>query len=254
MKFRSVGTNSLISSVSGRCTQNEALNTRIARSKVSIVIVGVLLALSSIVVAGDRPNHLVPIDAYDLYGKGYAELVFRTLVKDRYPKIWMIVRPSFGREYAVILKRVEPKDSSSIYYELEYARAEKKIWYRKDIGDGTKILDLRKDVDVERHVIRLQDNVAKNLVESWEAVLRKTRYAENDVLRIDGVGYEFYARSNHSFLDLFGQTWSPKSGIPKMMVDCGDLLIEIVKSSASDRESLIVKTMELTKELREAVK
>jgi hypothetical protein len=51
------------------------------------------------------PNHLVPIPAYDQ--DGYDQAVFHALIGGGLPKLWMVCKPSFSPEYAVIL-RAEP--------------------------------------------------------------------------------------------------------------------------------------------------
>jgi hypothetical protein len=212
---------------------------------VLMAALGFLLAASS-VSARDEPNHLEPIPAYDHWLDGYAQIVFRTLIEHRFPEVWMIALPSFRPEYAVILRRVEPEDSSEAYYELEYAIAEQPIWNHKDVGNSTYVHDFRDDVAVDRHLARLPVDVAHNLVDSWKFVVRQTRYAEEDRLVCDGVYYDFYASPL-----LFGETWSPESGIPKMMVDCGELLIQYVESASQDRTEILGQMQNLIRKLRD---
>jgi hypothetical protein len=183
--------------------------------------------------AGRGPNHLVPIPAYNYCCYGYEDIVRKTLIKDRFPEAWMMVLPSFTPEYAVVLRKVEPEDSTGVYYELEYAAAEQQIYNLMDVRDGIMDLDPRKDVKVNRQVTRLPNDLAANLVDTWKAIILQTKYAEDWPGGLDGEIYEFYV-----YCSYFGETWSPDSGIPKMMVDCGHLLIDYVKGSDSDRPKI----------------
>ncbi len=194
------------------------------------------------------PEYLEPVRPYCGILGGYTNLVFRALIGDRYPEAWMIARPSFQPEYAVLLRKGDLKDSTGVHYDVEYAVAEQEVWHWKDAGDGTKTLDPRENVVVSRQVARLPDELATSVLDTWKAVILKTRYVEKDWIGLDGVTYEFYSSP-----DFYGQTWSPDSGIPKMMVDCGELLIEYAKGSDSDRPKITDQIRELIAEMEKAI-
>lgn len=217
---------------------------------VLVAAVGFLLVAASFLVAGDRPNHLEPIQAYNhlQFLDEYYHLVFSTLVKDYRPSIWMVVEPSFRPEYAMILREVVSEDSTETFFELEYAVATEPIWNYDEHEDGTLEPDPRRNANVERKTARLDQEVARDVIGSWEIVLKQTRYAEKDWGGCDGVTYKFYASP-----DIFGQTWSPDSGVPKMIVECGELLVRYATSGDSEQNDLLDQISKLSAELRKAV-
>ncbi len=215
------------------------------------ILLGVLtwLAISSLgVFAKDELNHLEPVPAYDHSRTDYEQTVFKALIDDNWPDAWMIVRPSFRPEYAVVLRKVSEESGDSVRYELEYAEADQQIWNWREAGDGTQVIDLRKDVAVTRQTASLPTGCAERLMETWHGVLLQTTYAAKDWVGLDGIMYEFYVRP-----DIFGQTWSPKSGMPRMMVDCGELLIAYVAGDDESREITLRMIVDLLTKLRDEI-
>lgn len=200
-------------------------------------------------VGSETPNHLEPIRRdVNVSLSGYDQLVFRTLVREPEPVAWMIVKPSFFPEYAVILS-INAPDSAEPYYQLQHAVVREKIWSYKKVDKKTLELDLKSDVGVDRQAARLSAEAADQLIGAWSAVLKKTRPADRDKrwAGLDGVTYEFYVSG-----DLNGKTWSPKSGVQKLMVDCGELLIEYVKAEDKARDELIQRLSALCGEIQAA--
>ncbi|NNG15308.1 MAG: hypothetical protein HKM89_02425, partial [Gemmatimonadales bacterium] len=90
-------------------------------------------------------DHLKPIPAYGEFG--YGEAVFRALIKERLPELWMIVRPSFSPEYTVVLGRIWHNGGirrELAGYQLRWAKAKEALWNWKTLSDGTMELDLRR--------------------------------------------------------------------------------------------------------------
>ncbi len=194
------------------------------------------------------PESMAPIKPYDHSGAGYHEVVFKTLIKDPWPSLWMMVRPSFRVEYAVILRKIED-NGYRFHYELEYAVAEEHIWNWTDINDSVSILDLRENVGVARKTAIIPNEIAERILNIWSEVLKKkTRYSEKELLLADGVVYEFYIRPYY-----FAGTWSPEAGLPKIMVDCGELLIQYVTAEEDDRDGILGQIDELLKSIRSEI-
>lgn len=218
------------------------------KSKAITTLAVVLLIAATCALAGDTPNHLEPIKphAYTQFLNEYYELVFTKLVGDCSPSIWMIVEPSFSPEYALILRKVLSDDSTESYFQLEYSAVNEPIWNYDKNEDGTLELSPKRDAIVERKTARLDQKIARDVIDTWEIVLKQTRYAEKEWIGLDGVTYKFFAHP-----EFFGQTWSPESGTPKMMVECGELLIRFVTSDLADQRDLLGRISELTAKLRE---
>lgn len=204
-----------------------------------------LLTLSSNANSAESPNHLQPVVPYNHGGDNYYRIVFNTLIKDVLPEAWMLVRPSFRPEYAVILRKASANDTNITEYALEYAVVEKPIWNWKDVGGGQYALDLQDDVKVERQTVRFPETEAEELISVWQAVVKQTKYADKVWVGRDGVSYDFYVQPA-----LFGGTWSPESGAPLLMVNCGELLIQYVMVGDAVREEVLKQVVELSAKLR----
>lgn len=209
--------------------------------KVIHLLVLSVLALSSN--AGERPNHLEPLDPASY---AYDHLVYEKLLPKGLPLAWMLVKPSFFKEYSVTLVLItEDSEAGEDSCQLQYRIVKEKIWGHKKLGDGQMELDLKYDVEVELQTAILPMYAAGLLLDTWEAVLRKTRYPDERDIGLDGTTYEF----NSSFF--YGKTWSPKSGVPKLMVDCGELMIEYVKADEEKREKCLTRLNHTLRKLQE---
>jgi hypothetical protein len=211
----------------------------------------IIITLAGLVHA--NPNHLLPVPAYD--SDGYSQAVFESLIGNLRPEIWMVVRPSFEEEYAIILYRdIEYEEASGVItyprkmirddWRLSKVMAKKKIWAWKEIGGGQSELDIKPTKDVAKHSIIVNKKDYEKVVLAWKSALKTTRYPINKNLGLDGTTYQFYAH-----YQLFGQTWSPKEGLPLMLVNLGSTLEEIIKAKENDRRAVWVKANGIANEI-----
>ncbi len=201
--------------------------------------------------APSNPNHLEPMPAYD--PDGYDQAVFRSLVGDDLGELWMIVKPSFNPEYAVIVrheieyaKSDDPFDRriESEKWVVERAEAKKQIWQWKDIGGGRSVLDIKVTKDVIRSRVEITKEFASQMFSAWQSVLRSTRYPDEDYRGLDGATFQFYCHHN-----LFGEVWTPRTGLPRMLTDLGFQLAEVATATDEGRPDSIAKCVEIAKKI-----
>ncbi|MAS93571.1 MAG: hypothetical protein CMO55_10300 [Verrucomicrobiales bacterium] len=189
-------------------------------------------------------NHLEPIPAYD--PDGYDIAVYQSLIGKRYPELWMIGKPSFSPEYAVLLyetvdesREVKVSDDGPLsittgptIWILEYVKARKQIWKWNDEADedGYIRLDIRVTDDLERKKIQVSEEFAIYMRAAWESVLEDTRYTKLQYRGCDGATFQFYCHHN-----LFGEIWTPAGGIPGMLTSLGHELITLASAEEKDR-------------------
>jgi len=195
-----------------------------------------------------NPNHLLPVPAYD--SDGYDQAVFKSLIGNVRPEIWMVVRPSFEEEYAIVLYRdieyeeakgdmTYPRKAIRDEWLLSKISATQKIWAWKDIGEGRSILDIKPTDDVVKDSIAVNKADYEKIISAWKVALKTTRYPDSKNMGLDGTTYQFYAHYN-----LFGQTWSPKEGLPLNIVNLGAALEDIIKTK-ENRKSALIKANEI---------
>lgn len=232
-----------------------------------VVIVSIVLLATLIQKVQANPNHLEPISPYDFVDAddtlhSYSQAVFASLIgRGRLADLWMMERPS-GRspEYAVIVwcrlgrdpndpHRSDPKRKE---WFVDYVTAKEKIWRSKEIANtgptagvrGNMLVpDIRPTEDVERHRIPITESFAHEVQEAWLNTLLLTRYADNSARGIEGTPVEFCC------LDLFGATWSPKTGLPAMLTDLGRKLGALARSEEKDREPLVAEAASLARKI-----
>ena len=198
-----------------------------------------------------NPNHLVPLPAYD--PDGYDQAVFQSLIGDDPGELWMIGKPSFDPEWAVILrheveyaKSDDPfgREIESEKWVVERVEPKKQIWQWKEIEGGRSVLDIQVTKDVVRHRTEVTKEFASQIFSAWEAVLRRTRYPAEDYRGFDGATYEFYCRYN-----LFGEVWNPRTGLPRMLNELGLHLADVATTTDEGRRNAIAKCVEAAKEI-----
>jgi len=202
------------------------------------------------------PNHLEPIPAYD--PDGYDQAVYKSLLGKEPGEIWMVVRPSFSPEYAVTIRHeitYAPRSESgspfvdrtieSQKWIVEYAKAKKQISHWKELGGGRAVLDIKTTKDVSRCRAEITGEFALSMIDAWRSVLLQTHYpSETNDGGLDGVTFQFYCNPN-----LFGQTWSPSSGVPLRITNLGQKLGEVAKADTKSRGPLISECIAMAKEL-----
>jgi hypothetical protein len=217
-----------------------------------------------------NPNHLEPIPPYspldtDDTLHSYAQAVFTSLIgKGWLPEMWMIEKPSFSREYAVIIRVLangpndpRPPEGTPRRWVVDYVAPKEKIWRWKEVsGDGVSpdanptntrrggtwsVPDIRPTKDVERHRIEVTEDFAKVVYRAWLGTLLLTRYGEDGRTGMDGTTLEFCC------VDLLGQTWSPETGLPAMLADLGRKLGTLAQSDEKDRGPMLAEAESLAR-------
>jgi len=245
------------------------MNTRQRVLIVSSVLLSLLLQN-----AQANPNHLEPIppcyDPLDLDGTSgqYKEAVFTSLIgRGWLPSLWMIERPSSSRAYAVVVwGAIEPDPNDSRpasrreikrkqwvvqYTALNEEIRREKIWRSKAANGRTPITyDVRPTKNVERHRVPITAEFATVVREAWLSTLQLTRYAQGDRGRgLDGTTLDFFCCDDPFAGGLFGQTWSPKTGLPAMLADLGRKLRAIALSDEKNRDSLLAEADSLARRI-----
>ena len=201
--------------------------------------------------APTNPNHLEPMQAYA--PDGYDQAVFRSLIGNDPGELWMVGKPSFSPEYAVILrheiKYAKPGDFldrtiESEKWIVEYAVAKNQIWRWKEVGGGRTELDIHVTKDIIRHRAEVTKEFGLKIFAAWEAVLRVTRYPDADYRGLDGVTIQFYCRPN-----LFGEIWTPNAGLPKMLTKLGGKLADIAEMESQYRPKIVADCTDLAKKI-----
>jgi hypothetical protein len=165
----------------------------------------------------------------------------------------MIELPSFSWPCAVILRHefeYDPDDDR-----LDPARrvrreqwliehAVLKTWKLKTLDDGSKTLDIKPAEDVETHRTSVTKDFAEAVRRAWLSTLQLTRYAEDRRQGLDGTTFEFYCDYNY-----FGETWSPKTGLPAMLVDLSGKLRAIAQSDEKSKGPLLKEADTLARKI-----
>jgi len=205
-------------------------------------ILTIFLLTSSALRASD---YLVPIAPFnDLYN----QVVYESLIGETNSELWMITRPSFSPEQAIILESVTAEDKNQRGVNgkklfLKEVLANEMIYKYKKIDDQHHVLDLKKTNNVTIKRIEIDKTQYETIIKAWTAGVRKTRYPENSYGGLDGTTYQFYASYN-----LYGETWSPKQGIAYNLVGLGQLLSAIV-NQPNNTEKLLERANELANEI-----
>jgi hypothetical protein len=224
---------------------------------------GILIIVSSVLLCmliqrvQANPNHLEPIAPYHSFtDTGYHQAVFTSLIGKHLTCLWMIERPSFAKEYAVILwndNEYDPNDTRPAErpeakrrrWYIEQVAPKEKIWRWKTIDNVHFELDIKPTEDVERHRVYITEDLAKALQEAWLRTLQLTRYGENRTVGLDGTTLEFCSDG------LFGQTWSPTTGLPAMLAGLGRKLSAVALSDEKNRDFLLAEAESLARKTAE---
>jgi len=198
------------------------------------IILTFLIFASSALRAND---YLVPIDPF---AGLYNQAVYESLIGETNSELWMITRPSFSPEQAIILESetIEDKNKHTITSQK---------WFLKEVLANEIIIkdisDIKKTDNVSTKRIEIKKSQYENIIKAWTAAVRKTRYPEKSNRGFDGTTYQFYASYN-----LYGETWSPEQGIAYNLVGLGQLLIAIV-NQPKNTEKLLIRANELSNEI-----
>lgn len=218
-----------------------------------LLVLGIFAQTSAIQA---EPNHLEPIWPYD--SNGYHQLVHDLLIPKNPPVLWMITFPSFRVEYSVMLRKESDQESapaavsatSQYKWTLEVARAIQPIWHWKKNPSGDKnseILDLRRDVKIDRREVQIDPVLAGQIQNLWTQVLKQTRYDQSpgNEIGVDGETYQF-----HVFPKYYGETWSPKEdSLPGRFVNLAEHLKRIVEAKPDERKTLLRECDSMVKTL-----
>lgn len=200
-----------------------------------------------------NPDHLEPIDPYQYDFDGYSQAVFSSLIGNARAELWMISRPSFSTEHAVMLiheiKRAnqdkDPFDPIilSENWLLQHVEAKKQIWRWKELKGGRSILDIHETKEVKKFQNVVEKDFAGLIKSAWELVLKQTRYPEDASSGVDGTTFHFYCSPQY-----YGETWSPSSGLPAMMVELGNKLGELAQAKEQAEKDRLIAACRLLAE------
>jgi hypothetical protein len=208
--------------------------------------IGLLFGAGVCLGQGANPDHLEPISPYDPIG--YGQTVFNALIGKRPAELWMMCMPTVHPEWAVILRsESEHSKSEASPDSKEDALSnpdEKRKWVLEIAVAAQQVSDLRKNGKVERKRMELDEAAAKALQEAWTAVTGQTRYARGNTGGFDGVTYQFYSSGQ------FGETWSPATGLPAVLVELGARLLKCVASPAEKRGALLEEALGMAKDIK----
>src|SRR5207249_712870 len=117
-------------------------------------------------------------------------------------------------------------------YTLVYVRADESIWSSMPENNDE---NRQKPVKATRREAPLPPELAKRVLSLWEKMLRGVRYPEpeNDNDGLDGETIEFWGNF------MFGETWSPSHGAPKLFVELGRSLMEYCEAPETKRADLL---------------
>jgi hypothetical protein len=206
---------------------------------------------------------LTPIPPYGTTGTTdrYEQIVFDTLIGNRYCDVWMIVRPCFTREFAVLITRklVDGMPMDKLPFEVQLVLPEQMIRRQILKLDGKMYVDPLKNVPVARETSDISDADANSFITTWFRGLREVRYDDPPAVSTlairatDGTSYDFHASERYEY-ERYGQTYAPTDGVALVMTQSGECLVRYVKASLKERENVMQdcrkindKLMELTK-------
>ena len=176
------------------------------------LLVGLMLAVRSTAASLAFTSVLTPLPPFDSEDpEDYNAVVFRTLIGNKYTDGWMVVKPSFFPEYAVVINRnlTNAKAGMSldaIPFQAELVTVKTMIWNYDRTAGGSWTLAPRKDQKVERARVDLSTADAASFLDGWFTGLGGVRYRDELSLGNDGVTFDFHAK------DRYGSTWSPEDG------------------------------------------
>jgi hypothetical protein len=176
------------------------------------------------------PDHLVPVDPLIWSGR-YPKLLRRTFGLDEGPvdATVMIYEPSFSAEEVLVLRG---PDEGPQPFTLIHTRANPGI-YRSMAEDNVDRKPKR--VELTRKEAPLPPELAGRVGRMWERMLLGTRYPKpaDKVYGADGVTIEFWRDR------MYGETWSPKAGAPRLLVDLGRSLIDYCDAAEGARPAAL---------------
>jgi hypothetical protein len=201
---------------------------------------------------GEPRGDLEPVDGFlDL--EGYHQLVQEMLLGATGGDYWMVCRPSFGPEYAVLLDCSQPEaganaslNEASTWF-IEIAKADRHIGV-----EGHRAV-------VTHRRLAIEPATGEALAEAWLAVVRRTRYAKPQYftsdngervepihITTDGESYEFKAGRFR------GRTHSPRPGLAADLAMLGDMLERCVSAPQPELPAALAECVELAKKLKES--
>jgi len=200
-----------------------------------------------------NPNHLEPIPFSD--DTGYRHAVFASLIGAAPASLWMIERPSFSAEYAVILRReveYDPNDTRPTplrrvtreQWFVVRVIAKDQIWRWKHADNNRLVLDIRPTEDVEIHCTPVTKDFAQTLEQAWWSVLQLTRAPKESYRFLNGTTLQFGCGY------LSGEIWSPKSGLPAQLAELGRNLGTLALSGEKVNGRLLGECAYLARKIR----
>lgn len=196
-----------------------------------------------IVASASAANDLSPVGPDDM--DGYYSTVRKVLIGEReiLRGCWMISRPSFQPEYAVLFGADD--DGPNVIAR----RAKLQIWAYKEVNANEMVLALRSDVGVEGGKRAIAVGLKDRIDKLWIETVKRARYPAEEDMGLDGITYEFHAPVNY-----YGETWSPRDGIAKALVDLCETLFAYAmnEKNAPTEKDIVARLDKLEAELTTA--
>ncbi|HXC16577.1 MAG TPA: hypothetical protein VNV60_03965 [Holophagaceae bacterium] len=170
--------------------------------------------------------------------------------------LWMIVKPSFGPEYAIELDRIGKSEDElgQQSFKIRWRQAKANIWFTSMRLAGPNRLAFRPPTHIKTtgKGADLPADAAQEIVRAWLHMLKETRYPSDSEFAsgMDGTDYEFYAWDLSHREPMKGHIWSPESGPTAMLVQLGESLITYVKAAPADRPELLAKCINEARAIR----
>lgn len=203
------------------------------------IILGLVMAGGVTPIAVADTSILTPLVPFGVNSPGgYDAVVFETLIGHSYTDGWMLVKPSFRPEYAVLINRKLDNVKAgttldAIPFQAEVVTVKAMIWNYDQVSPAKWNLVIRKDVPVERTRVDLSNAEAESFLDAWFAGLRGVRYQDDSSPGNDGVIFDFHSK------DRYGSTWSPNDGAALLMINSGDCLKRYVTSAEPLRAGIM---------------
>ena len=202
---------------------------------------------------------LTPIPPY--VSGSYGQIVFDTLIGNRYYNVWMIACPGLVQEYAVMLTRkwAEGVSMNKLPFEVQLVFPDKMIYSTKPDGSATYI-DAPNKIHITRVSADISEADAKRFISSWFSGLSEVRYGEPhaidtpSTLATDGTSYYFHASDQYDHDERYGQTYAPSDGVALVMKESGECLVRYVKAPLKERENIMQDCRKLNDKLMELTK
>ena len=185
---------------------------------------------------GKQPNHLEPISPELEPSLGaYNQLLQKRLLPKMGDFGTFVFLPSFSGEMAVAIYGTDytksiPEEPRS--FRIAVMRANKSLW--NSMQDSKK---RNQPVRVTRTEIAIDRELAVAIQRAWASMLLRTRYPSKAYRGLDGFTARFSVFVS-GLGQLYGETWSPRHGLPKEFVELGFAVVQYASANPEHRAKI----------------